>query len=126
MQPIGGRLGFRCGSEDGPVIVLKNCQPVLDISGMVGSGFVGKAQIGTEESGSEFRYELLGGVSVVSKTAFQIAVKPVRRAYPMNIFMAKNGVIGSCFFEDLKGRQLNEVFPRAVISAVATMPEIGR
>ena len=51
MEPIGGGLGLGRGGEKGALVGSKDFQPMREVGGMVGAGFVRDAEIRAEEGG---------------------------------------------------------------------------
>ena len=76
MQVFGGFAGVGCGGKDGSLVFLQDLQPMADVGGVVVADVGGNVQIGTKESGSQFRYKLLHRVAFIPPAfAAKLAVK---------------------------------------------------
>ena len=67
---------MRGGAEDRPLVAAQDLEPAGEVGGVVGPGLELEAQIGGQEGGTEFRYQLLARVAFVAVAlAAKIAVE---------------------------------------------------
>ena len=77
-----------------------------------------------QRKAAPLRYQFLGGVSFLSKSAFKIAVQAVRGTAPMDTFMAEGRVVGGWLAEDFKPGKLDAVEGRAIKRAASAVPNL--
>ena len=67
LQEVSGALRMGGGGEDGAFVVLEDLEPVAEIGGMVFPDVGCDAEVGAEESGTEFRNQLLAGIAFIAE-----------------------------------------------------------
>src|SRR5271163_4983921 len=79
-QKPGGLRRFRRGREDRLLVGLQDRKPCREILRVILARYVGDAEIGAQERGSEFCDKLLHGVGLVAKALAELAIAAGRRA----------------------------------------------
>ena len=67
-----------CCGEDRLLVVLQHGQPVLDVAGMVGTGFQGDGKVGAEKRGTELGNKFFDGIGFLAEAIGQVAVEAGR------------------------------------------------
>jgi hypothetical protein len=79
-EVVSGGLSIRSGRDDGPLVVLKDGEPICQIGSRVVARIMGNTpQIGAQERSGELGNELFDRVAFAAESAGQI---PVRRCFP--------------------------------------------
>ena len=74
------------GREDGAFVVLEDLEPVAEIGGVVLADIGRDAEIGTEESGTQFCNELLAGIAFIAEAlAAKVTGEPCVMAGPVGL-----------------------------------------
>ena len=85
----GGLGRLRCGGEDRFLVGLQDGKPGREILRVIGARLVGDAEIGAEESGSEFGDQFLHRVGLVAEALAELPIAAALGARPVGQFMAE-------------------------------------
>ena len=96
-------MGMGRSLEDGVRVVLKDCEPVADIVGMVCADFRGDAEVGTQERGAQFCDQLFAGIAGIAETlAAEVTVETCFMACPVRELVKGGGIIAFLVLKSFK------------------------
>lgn len=114
-EPVDGLLRQRRGAEDRALVGFEHVEPACDIRRMVGARLKGDAEVGTEESGTDFGNEFFAGIGVITEAFTEIAVSAMLWRRPVHQFMEQGGIVA---FGRACRQRINELAIRRHFDAV--------